>query len=87
MVKALAISLCSGNPTFAPSGWFMHGHVIVVSWFLQCMGYVPREGCMYFRGRSPRKYIQYEGGTYPMHCKNHETAVLYNRPRKATARC
>ena len=20
------------------------------------MGYVPREGCMYFRGRSPRKY-------------------------------
>ena len=26
-------------------------HVIVVSWFLQCMGYVPREGCMYFRGR------------------------------------
>ena len=24
--------------------------------------------------------------TYPMHCKNHETAVLYNRPRKATAR-
>ena len=38
---------------------------------------------MYFRGRSLRKYIQYEGGTYPMHC---ETAVLYNRPRKATAR-
>ena len=61
-------------------------HVIVVSWFLQCMGYVPHEGCMYFRGRSPKKYIQYEGGTYPMHCKNHETAVLYNRPRKATAR-
>ena len=24
MVKALAISLCSGNSTFAPSGWFMH---------------------------------------------------------------
>ena len=63
-----------------------HLHVIVVSWFLQCMGYVPREGCMYFRGRSPRKYIQYEGGTCTMHCKNHETAVLYNRPRKATAR-
>ena len=41
---------------------------------------------VYFRGRSPRKYIQYEGGTYPMHCKNHETAVLYNRPHKATAR-
>ena len=61
-------------------------HVIVVSWFLQCMGYVPREGCMYFRGWSPRKYIQYEGGTYPMHCKNQETAVLYNRPRKATTR-
>ena len=56
------------------------------TWFLQCTGYVPCEGCMYFRGRSPRRYIQYEGGTYPMHCKNHETAVLYNRPRKATAR-
>ena len=40
---------------------------------------------MYFRGRSPRKYVQYEGDTYPMHCKNHETAVLYNRLRKATA--
>ena len=26
---------------------------------LQCMGYVPREGCMYFRGRSPRKYMQH----------------------------
>ena len=26
----------------------IHVHVIVVSWFLQCMGYVPREGCMYF---------------------------------------
>ena len=38
-----------------------HVHVIVVSWFLQCMGYVPREGCMYFRGQSPRKYIQHEG--------------------------
>ena len=38
-------------------------YVVVVSWFLQCMGYVPREGCMYFRGRSPRKYILYEGGT------------------------
>ena len=24
MVKALAISLHSGNSTFAPSGWFMH---------------------------------------------------------------
>ena len=22
-----------------------HVHVIVVSWFLQCMGYIPREGC------------------------------------------
>ena len=32
-------------------------HVIVVSWFLQCMGYVLREGCMYFRGQSLRKYI------------------------------
>ena len=63
----------------------MYIYVIVVSCFLQCMGYVPCEGCTYFRGRSPRKYIQYEGGTYPMHCKNHETAVLYNRPRKATA--
>ena len=24
-------------------------HVIVVSWFLQCMGCVPCEGCMYFQ--------------------------------------
>ena len=24
MVKALAISLHSGNSTFAPRGWFMH---------------------------------------------------------------
>ena len=23
----------------------IHVHVIVVSWFLQCMGYVPHEGC------------------------------------------
>ena len=44
--------------------WFLlYIHVIVVSWFLQCMGYVPREGCMYFQGQSPRKYIQHEGGT------------------------
>ena len=51
------------------SGIVRAKNVIVVSWFLQCMG-----------------YVQYEGSTYPMHCKNHETAVLYNRPRKATAR-
>ena len=25
------------------------------SCLIQCRGYVPREGCMYFRGRSPRK--------------------------------
>ena len=45
----------------------LHVHVIVVSWFLQCMRYVPREGCMYFQGQSPRKYmyIQHEGGTIP----------------------
>ena len=24
VIKALAISLRSGNSTFAPSGWFMH---------------------------------------------------------------
>ena len=44
----------------------VRAHVIVGSWFLQCMGpmgYVPREGSMYFRGWSPRKYIQHEGGT------------------------
>ena len=35
--------------------------------------------------RGSTVYIQYEGGTYPMHYKHHETAVLYNRPRKATA--
>ena len=42
-------------------------YIIVVSWFSQCMGYVPREGCMHFQGRSLRKYIQHEGGivSYP----------------------
>ena len=30
---------------------------------LQCMGYVPREGCMYFFGRSPRNYIQHKSTT------------------------
>ena len=45
---------------------YVHIHVIVVSWFLQGMGFVPCEGCMYFRGRY-----------YPMHCKKHETADLY----------
>ena len=24
---------------------YTHAHVIVVSWLLQCKGYVPREGC------------------------------------------
>ena len=48
-----------------------------VSCFLQCMGYVPREGCMYFQGQSLRKYIQHEGGTHPLHCKNDETTITH----------
>ena len=51
-----------------------------VSWFLQCMGYVPREDCMYFRGWSPRKYIQHEGGTIPCTVK---TMTCTDRPYKA----
>ena len=60
--------------------------VIVVSWFLQCMGYVPREGCMYFRGRSPKKYIQHESGTIPCTVKNMRQPSCTDRPYKATAR-
>ena len=48
---------------------FLYVHVIVVSWFLQCMGYVPREGCMYFRGRSPRSTYRARGRYYPRHLK------------------
>ena len=57
------------SPTSDQQVQYTHVHVIVVAWFLQCMGYVPREGCMYFRGRSPKKYIQHEGGTIPCHVK------------------
>ena len=52
-------------------------HVIVVSWFLQCMGFVLCERCVYFRGRSPRKYIQHEGGTIPCTVKTTIQADLY----------
>ena len=33
VIKALAISLRSGNSTFAPSGWFMHAwsHIYAVT--------------------------------------------------------
>ena len=61
-------------------------HVIVVSWFLQCMGYAPREGCMYFRGQSPRKYIQHEGGTIPCTVKTMRQLSCTDRPYKVTAR-
>ena len=40
-------------------------HVIVVSWFYSVLGFLLCEGCMYFQGQSPRKYIQHEGGTIP----------------------
>ena len=36
-------------------------------------GIVPPLCCMYFLGLDPQKYIQPSRGTYPMHCKNHET--------------
>ena len=60
----------------------IHAHGIVVSWFLQCMGYVPREGCMYmyFRGRSPRKCIQHEGGTIPCTVKTMRQLTCTDRP-------
>ena len=50
----------------------MYVHVIVVSRFYSVL----REGCMYFQGQSPRKYIQHEGGTIPctvktMTCTDH----------------
>ena len=54
--------------------------VIVVPWFLQCMGYVLREGCMYFRGWSPRKYIHTARGRYyPMHCIQIDRIMLTTR--------
>ena len=62
---------------------YVHVHVIVVSWFLQCMGYVPHEGCMYFRGRSPKKYIQHEGGTIPCTLKTMRQLTCTDRPYTA----
>ena len=35
MVKALAISLRSGNSTFAPSGWFMRMHGNIYMYYLE----------------------------------------------------
>ena len=54
-------------------------YVIVVSWFLQCMGYVPCEGCMYFRGRS----IQHESGTVPSTVKTMRQLSCTDRQYKA----
>ena len=51
----------------------MYIHVIAVSWFLQCMGEIPREGCMYFRRKEEHTA---RGRYYSMHCKNNETADL-----------
>ena len=50
-------------------------HVIVVSWFLQCMEFVPCEGCMYMA--EPEELHTARWRYYPMHCKNHDTADLY----------
>ena len=41
---------------------------------------------MYFRGRSPRKYIQHEGGTIPCTVKTMRQLSRTDRPYKATAR-
>ena len=42
---------------------------------------------MYFRGqRSPRKYIQHEGGTIPCTVKTMRQLSCTDRPYKATAR-
>ena len=60
--------------------------VIVVSWFLQCGGYVPREDCMYFRGRSLRKYIQHKGGTGPCTVKIMRQLSCTDRPYKVNCR-
>ena len=61
-------------------------HVIVVLWSLQCMGYVLRKGCTYFRGWSPRKYIQYEGGTIPCTVKTMRQLSCTGRSYKANHR-
>ena len=53
---------------------------------LQCMGYVPREGCMYFFGRSPRNYIQHKNTTIPCTVKTMRQLTCTDRPYKATAR-
>ena len=38
----------SNRQTLSPFMYmYMYIHVLFVSWFLQCMGFVPREGCMY----------------------------------------
>ena len=55
----------------------------VFSWFLQCMGFPLCEGCMYFQGRSPRKYIQHEGGTIPCTVKNMRQLTCTDRLYKA----
>ena len=41
---------------------------------------------MYFRGQSPRKYIQYESGTIPCTVKTMRQLTPTDRPHKATAR-
>ena len=41
---------------------------------------------MYFRGRSPRQYIQHVGGTIPFTVKTMRQLSCTDRPYKATAR-
>ena len=44
-----------------------------LSILLQCVGFVPQKGYMYFIGLRPWKYIQPSRGTNPTHCKDRET--------------
>ena len=37
-----------------------------LAWFLRCMGFVPRGGCMYFRGRSSREVHTARAQYYPV---------------------
>ena len=54
--------------------YYVHVHVIVVSWFLQCMGYVPCE---------PKEV---QGSTITCTVKNMRQLTCTERPCKATAR-
>ena len=50
------------------------------------MLYVPREGCLHFRGQSPRKYIPHKDGTIPCTVKTMRQLTCTDRLYKATAR-